>query len=244
MTKISILFAFVLFTVAAQAQDFLEFDKLQFRTTDDTLLYRMLKPSQHDNARYPLVIFLHGSGERGNDNVVTLKHIAPLFLKDTNREAFPCYVIVPQCPENENWTYPDWYQEPKEPLSSVVSLIDSLKNLPTVDSTRIYVTGLSMGGYGTWYLLTKYPDIFAAAVPICGGGDPHQVQKFAHIPIWNFHGAKDDAVPVERSRSMMEALEDAGGTPKYTEYRKVGHESWINAYAEIGLLPWLFSQKR
>lgn len=244
MTKISILVAFVTCVMTAQAQDFPEFDKLQYTTSDDTLLYRLLKPAtQKENERYPLVIFLHGSGERGNDNVVTLKHIAPLFLKESNRATYPCFVMVPQCPENENWTYPDWYREPKEPMSSVISLIDSLKTLPSIDTSRIYITGLSMGGYGTWYLLTKYPDMFAAAVPICGAGDAHQVEKFIHVPIWNFHGAKDDAVSVDNSRKMIQALKDAGGNPIYTEYKKVGHESWVNAYSEPKLLPWLFSQK-
>jgi predicted peptidase len=244
MTKISFLIAFASIVIKIHAQDFPEFDKLQYLTPNDTLLYRLLKPvEQNENARYPLVIFLHGSGERGNDNVITLKHIAPLFLKESNRLKYPCFVVVPQCPANENWTYPDWYHEPGEPMSSVVALLDSLKALPFIDSSRIYLTGLSMGGYGTWYLLTKYPETFAAAVPICGGGDIHQVENFKHVPIWNFHGAKDDAVPVERSRSMIRALKDAGGKPAYTEYRNTGHESWVNAYAEPGLLPWIFSQK-
>ena len=244
MTKISFLIAFTAITVSTIAQDFPEFDKLQYVTTSDTLRYRMLTPvAQKDSERYPLVIFLHGSGERGKDNVVTLKHIAPLFLNESNRTKYPCFVFVPQCPANENWAYPDWYQEPKEPIRSVVQLIDSLKTLPFIDASRIYITGLSMGGYGTWYLLTKYPDTFAAAVPICGGGDIHQVEHFRHIPIWNFHGAKDNAVPVERSRSMIRSLREAGGNPNYTEYKKVGHESWVNAYQEAGLLPWLFAQK-
>lgn len=244
MTKISFLIAFTAITISAIAQDFPEFDKLQYVTANDTLLYRMLKPgTQKESERYPLVIFLHGSGERGNDNIVTLKHIAPLFLNESNRAKYPCFVLVPQCPANENWAYPDWYQEPKEPMSSVISLIDSLKALPFIDNSRIYITGLSMGGYGTWYLLTKYPDMFAAAVPICGGGDTHQADKFKHVPIWNFHGAKDTAVPVDRSRNMIRALKDSGGNPRYTEYKKVGHDSWVNAYQEPDLLPWLFAQK-
>ncbi len=244
MTKISFLIAFAAITIRAIAQDSPEFDKLQYVTTNDTLLYRMLKPGmQKDNELYPLIIFLHGSGERGNDNTETLKHIAPLFLNESNRAKYPCFVLVPQCPANENWTYPDWYQEPREPMSSVVSLIDSLKALPFIDSSRIYITGLSMGGYGTWYLLTRYPDIFAAAVPICGGGDILQAGKFKHVPIWNFHGARDTSVPVDRSRSMIRALKDAGGNPRYTEYKKAGHDSWINAYREPDLLPWLFAQR-
>lgn len=244
MTKISFLIAFALIVTGTTAQDFPEFDKLRYQTSGDTLLYRLLKPLEMKaGERYPLVIFLHGSGERGQDNIVTLKHIAPLFLNDSNRVKFPCFVLVPQCPAGKDWTYPDWYQEPKEPMSSVIALLDSLESLPFIDSTRLYITGLSMGGYGTWYLLTKYPGKFAAAAPICGGGDTHQVEKFKHVPIWDFHGAKDDAVPVERSRSMIKALKDAGGNPRYTEYKKVGHDSWVKAYAEPDLLPWLFGQR-
>lgn len=226
------------------AQDFPEFDKLQYATANDTLLYRLLKPTETESGkRYPLVIFLHGSGERGNDNIVTLKHIAPLFLEEKNRKQYPCLVMVPQCPANENWTYPNWYQEPKEPMRTVVELIDSLASLPSIDSMRIYITGLSMGGYGTWYLLTRYPEKFAAAVPICGGGDPHQVEKFKHVPIWAFHGSKDDAVPVAQTRNMITALKKAGAKPTYTEYKKVGHDSWVKAYQESELLPWLFSHQ-
>jgi predicted peptidase len=113
-----------------------------------------------------------------------------------------------------------------------------------VDSSRIYVTGLSMGGYGTWYLLTRYPDFFAAAAPICGGGDASRVEVFKHIPVWVFHGAKDDVVPVAQSRDMVKALRKAGAKPRYSEYRQVNHESWVPAYQERDLLPWLFSHSR
>ena len=226
------------------AQDFLEFERQAFETETDTLLYRLLKPKETaEDKRYPLVIFLHGSGERGNDNTITLKHIAPLFLEEKNRTEFPCFLMVPQCPANERWTYPDWYQEPKEPMSSVVALIDSLSALPFIDNTRIYITGLSMGGFGTWYLITRYPEKFAAAVPICGGGDWNQVQNFKHLPIWAFHGSKDDIVHPDQTRKMIQALKKSGGKPTYTEYKKVGHDSWTKAYLEPQLLPWLFSHK-
>lgn len=243
MTKLSFLLAFTAFAISVHAQDYPEFDKLQFTTSNDTLPYRLLKPvQQRESEKYPLVIFLHGSGERGNDNAVQLKYISPLFLNTANREQYPCFLLAPQCPANENWNYPDWYLEPRKPMSTLIALIDSLIALPHIDKSRVYITGLSMGGYGTWYLLTKRPELFAAAVPICGGGDMHQAEKFSHVPIWNFHGAKDDAVPVEFSRSMIRALKAAGGSPRYTEYKKVGHESWTNAYSEPDLLPWLFSK--
>ena len=245
MSKISLLVALIVIARISIAQDFVQFDKLTHQTTKYTLQYRLLKPKElKENQQYPLVLFLHGSGERGNDNVKNLKYITDLFLKEKNRNDFPCYVVVPQCPASENWTYPDWYRDPREPTNSVVKLIDSLSNLPHVDKSRIYVAGLSMGGYGTWYLLTRFPDMFAAAIPICGGGDPNQVANFTHVPIWAFHGSKDDRVDPEESRKMIEALEKAGARPKYTEYKKTGHvDSWLKAFQEPTLLSWLFSQR-
>ena len=244
MPKISFLFAFLVIAGSALVQDFVEYEKLIYQTPEDTLPYRLLKPQEvKDNQRYPLVIFLHGSGERGNDNVINLKYIAPLFLQDKNRKEFPCYVLIPQCPANERWTYTDWYQEPTEPLSTLMNLIDSLKKNPSIDSKRIYIMGLSMGGYGTWYLITRFPDTFAAAVPICGGGDWNQAKEIAHVPIWAFHGSDDAVIHPDQTRIMIKALKKNGGKPKYTEYKKTGHDSWTPAFQEPQLLPWLFKQQ-
>lgn len=244
MAKLSFLITMLVIAKLSSAQDFPEFERHEYQTSSDTLLYRLLKPKETtEGKRYPLVIFLHGSGERGNDNTINLKYITPLFLEEKNRNNFPCYLIVPQCPAKENWTYPNWYLEPQKPISTVMELIDSMKGLPFIDSTRIYLTGLSMGGYGTWYLITRFPSIFAAAVPICGGGDPHQVENFKNLPVWVFHGAKDDIVSPDQSRKMVDALKKAGGNPKYTEYKKTGHDSWIKAFQEPQLLPWLFSHR-
>ena len=113
----------------------------------------------------------------------------------------------------------------------------------SIDPQRIYLTGLSMGGYGTWDLLARKPDLFAAGVPVCGGGDESTAEKFAKVPVWVFHGDKDTAVPVGRSRTMVEALKKAGGHPKYTEYAGVGHNPWDKAYADPKLMNWLFKQK-
>src|SRR5207244_7702516 len=114
----------------------------------------------------------------------------------------------------------------------------------SIDPKRLYITGLSMGGYGTWDLISRHPELFAAAAPICGGGDEDQAEKIAKLPIWIFHGAKDQAVPVERSRNMVTALKKAGGEPKYTEYPDVGHDSWVRAYKDPELFAWLFAQKK
>ncbi len=244
MPKVSLLFTLIVITRISVAQDFIEFDKLTYQTPQDTLPYRLLRPKEvKENQRYPLVLFLHGSGERGNDNVINLKYITTPFLYEKNRNEFPCFVVVPQCPASERWTYPDWYQEPREPINTVISLIDSLTKLPSIDTTRIYITGLSMGGYGTWYLLTRFPNKFAAAIPICGGGDPHQVDSFKHVPIWAFHGSKDKTVHRDESRKMINALKNVGGDPKYTEYKKTGHDSWTKAYQEDQLLTWLFRHR-
>jgi predicted peptidase len=244
MSKISFLFALIAIARISVAQDFVEFEKLSHQSAQDTLLYRLLKPKEiKENQKYPLVIFLHGSGERGNDNIINLKYITTPFLNEKNRNDFPCFLVVPQCPASEKWTYTNWYDEPKEPISTVVKLIDSLSALPFIDNTRIYITGLSMGGYGTWYLITRYPDKFAAAIPICGGGDWNQVDNFKHVPIWAFHGGRDEIVPPDQSRMMISALKKAGGKPKYTEYKKAGHDSWTPAFTEPDLLPWLFKQR-
>jgi predicted peptidase len=222
-----------------------EFERHIFFTVDDQLRYRLLRPdSIEEGKQYPLVIFFHGTGERGDDNEASLKHIAPLFLDEKNREDYPAFVMVPQCPKDQRWTYPGWYAEPKEPMSTAIELIDSLLVEPGIDTTRIYITGLSMGGFATWYLITRYPNKFAAAVPICGGGDWSRVRAFAHMPIWAFHGREDDIIPVEQSRNMIRAIKKAGGKPRYTEYRKVKHDSWEKAYKESELLSWMFSQKK
>jgi predicted peptidase len=244
MSKVSLLFALIVMAQFSIAQDFDQFDKLTYQSAQNTLHYRLLRPKDvKENQKYPLVIFLHGIGERGNDNIANLKYITPLFLNEKNRNIFPCYVAVPQCPATENWTYPNWYQEPKEPMRSVIALIDSLSALPFIDSKRIYIMGLSMGGYGTWYLVTRFPDKFAAAIPICGGGDWSQAEKIAHVPIWAFHGGRDETIDPDQTRTMIKAIKKAGGKPLYTEYKKAGHDSWINAFKEPEFLPWLFKHK-
>ncbi|MCA9047007.1 MAG: prolyl oligopeptidase family serine peptidase, partial [Planctomycetaceae bacterium] len=126
----------------------------------------------------------------------------------------------------------------------VLELLDQLIKTHAIDEDRIYVMGLSMGGYGTWDLLARHPEKFAAGVPICGGGDEKQAAKIKEMPIWVFHGDADTAVKVERSRNMVAAIKEAGGKPKYTEYPGVGHNSWTPAINEPEILPWLFSQKR
>lgn len=218
------------------------------------LPYRLLSPEKPEaGKRYPLVIFLHGAGERGNDNQKQLKHGAGLFARPEVRAKYPCYVIAPQCPDGKRWCEVDWGDpkphqtpaQPSVPLGLLLEVIDEFRQRPSVDQARLYVTGLSMGGFGTWDLVTRRPGQFAAAIPICGGGDVGAAQILAKLPIWIFHGGNDTVVKTVRSRLMNEAIKAAGGTlVKYTEYPDVGHDAWTAAYNEPELLPWLFGQRR
>jgi lysophospholipase L1-like esterase/poly(3-hydroxybutyrate) depolymerase len=216
-----------------------------------TLGYRLLVPRNYDRAtRYPLVLFLHGAGERGKDNAAQLKHGAGLFLKPQVREKFPCFVLAPQCPPEEKWTDIDWQKggalppAPSEPTRLALEILEKLQTEFSIDPDRLYVTGLSMGGYGTWDHICRAPDRWAAAVPICGGGDPKSVPRAKQIPVWAFHGDADRAVPVERTREMVAALRGANGHVYYSEYPGVPHDSWTTAYEEPELLAWLFAQRR
>ncbi|HKB03670.1 MAG TPA: prolyl oligopeptidase family serine peptidase [Gemmataceae bacterium] len=241
------------FTRTAAAKDESPLQKHVYRSRDGKELpYRLLTPStQRSDKKYPLVIFLHGAGERGTDNEKQLVHGVPQFATNENQENYPCFLIAPQCPDGQKWVDVDWssdsHQQPKEPADSgrlVLELIEaSIKKLP-VDPKRIYITGLSMGGYGVWDLLARRPDLFAAAAAVCGGADEATAAKIKHIPVWAFHGAKDTAVKPARSRNMIAALEKAGGKPKYTEYADVGHNSWDRAYKDPEFYQWLFAQKK
>ena len=237
--------------ISSFAQKMDLFDKLIYISERDTLPYRLLKPvNPQAFDKFPLVIFLHGAGERGNDNEVQIKHITELFLDERNRGKYPCYVVAPQCPKGKWWAdftgkgaNATLSKTPSTPMKMVIGLIeDILKQFP-IDESRIYVTGLSMGGYGTWDLIARYPEKFAAAVPICGGGDVKTASKIKHIPLWAFHGALDEIVTPSQSRRMIKALHDAGGLPGFTEYPDVGHNSWVHAYREPHLMHWLFKQK-
>lgn len=217
-----------------------------------TLKYRLLKPSPYNaDRKYPLVIFLHGAGERGSDNTAQLKHGMADFCKTKWRDKYPCYVVAPQCPESEKWVDVDWSApgndmpaKTSDSMQLVFELTDTMIKDSAVNENRVYITGLSMGGYGTWDALARRPGLFAAAMPICGGGDPKTASRFANVPLWCFHGDKDEAVPVERSREMIDALKAAGGMPKYTEYEGVGHNSWAQTYADPAAIEWLFTQLR
>lgn len=213
-----------------------------------TMPYRLFVPLSHSNQKkYPLVLFLHGGGGRGNDNLKQIQggngFIIDLLIKPESQAKYPCFVLAPQSPQQEGWIEDDSIT-PTAQLQLTLDLIDHLTKRFNIDSNRIYVIGQSMGGFGTFAIITMQPGLFGAAVPICGGGDQSQAGRIAHVPIWAFHGEQDASVKVERSRNMIEAITRAGGKPKYTEYKGEGHLIWTKVVNEPELLPWMFSQRR
>lgn len=232
------------------------FEKHTFNKDKASLPYRLLKPDGYNKdgkESYPLVIFLHGSFGRGTDNTKQLRSGVDEFVKDAARKKYPCFLVAPQCPPDKLWfdvgpndtkTNLPLPKSPTEPSATVLDLIEALRNEYPIDKNRIYLTGLSMGGYGTWDLISRRPELFAAAIPICGGGDLAQAEKLAKISIWAFHGDADLMVPVDRTRDMIAAIKKAGGEPKYTEYKGVGHDAWTRTYKDGKVLDWLFEQKK
>lgn len=210
------------------------------------LLYRLIVPEAAEGPM-PLLLFLHGAGERGDDNERQLIWGKDLMLKAAND--FNCIVIAPQCPAGQTWSIVDWSQskvtfsdEPAEPMRLTQAVIDQLIEQHDVDTNRLYIMGLSMGGYGSWDAICRWPGRFAAAAPICGGGDPAVAEIIKDTPVWAFHGDADPVVSVELTRAMIQAIKDVGGEPKYTEYPGVGHNSWSPAFAEPDFLTWMTSQ--
>jgi len=231
-------------------------EKLTFTKDKANLPYRLLKPDGYDKDgkdRYPLVVFLHGAFGRGTDNRTQLRSGVEEFVKDETRKKHPCFLIVPQCPPDKQWTNVGWFdggrnvplaKNPTEPLGLVLDLIETIAGEHRVDKDRIYLTGVSMGGYGTWDLVSRRPELFAAAIPISAGGDPVQAEKLAKLPIWAFHGDADPLVSIDRPRDMVAAIKKAGGQPRITEYQGGSHDAWIPTYKNPEVLDWLFKQKK
>jgi predicted peptidase len=231
--------AAVVLVVAEEGNAYaLDFIKTEFKAPSGNVLrYAIMKPEKvKTEETYPLVISLHGSGGRGKNNWERNCHANVALGKSERRKQYPCYVIAPTVKKSQRWN--------GETLKTLFELISSLQTKHAIDPDRIYVTGQSMGGYGTFAAITLRPKLFAAAAPVCGGGRTELAKQIAQIPIWVFHGAKDPTVPVERSREMVEALKKAGGTPTYTEYPDVRHNAWTRAYEDNKFWKWLFSQYR
>jgi len=237
--------------------DLYESRTVRVREADTTVefAYRLLKPdaaATGADVRHPLVVFLHGAGERGDDNASQLKFLPAWMAEPDTRRRHPAFVLAPQCRMDERWVDVSWADgrstpqspAPSTDLAAAIAAIDDVVAREAVDPARIYLTGLSMGGYGTWDLAARSPERFAAIMPICGGGDERTAARLATLPLWCFHGDADKAVPVGRSRDMIAAVRRAGGKPIYSELAGVGHDSWTPAYRDGFVLDWLFSQRK
>ncbi len=241
------------------AEPELTVDSFEARTYESPkggkLLYRQLSPAKVESGRqYPLVLLLHGAGGRGDDNVrqITDAGVCPGLLNKVGfASRYKCYMIAPQVPRGKRWVEVNWSAkahdmpaQPGEQMRMALELVDSAMKKYPIDPNRVYVTGLSMGGYGTWDAIQRRPKFFAAAVPVCGGGDTAHAAKLTKIPLWVWHGDKDRAVPTSRSRDMVAAIRKAGGKPIYTEQPNCGHNVWVHAYGSRKTWDWLFAQRR
>lgn len=250
---------FFVFSLKAFSQDFSLFEKREFVQNGDTIPYRILLPKNFDRGKqYPMVLFLHGAGERGNDNEKQLVHGAKIFLEDSIRNKYPAIVVFPQCPQNSFWANIDSrmdsatnkrilvYREdgkPTKAMELLMGMYRDLKDTYKPDNSRLYVGGLSMGGMGTFELVRRLPGNFAAAFPICGGANTATASLLKNTGWWIFHGLKDDVVNPQNSIDMARALKDAGAEVKLTLYPEANHNSWDDAFKEPELFSWLFNHR-
>lgn len=259
MKRILSLIIIVVFSLNATAQQQALYKKHLYIVKGDTLRYRLMLPDHYDpSKKYPLVYFLHGAGERGSDNEAQLINGGNLFSGDSVRKNFPAIVVFPQCPQNSFWSNVKFaidtaghrqfiFTDTAAPTFAMMmaqGLLDHLlKNYP-IKKDQLYLAGLSMGGMGTYEIVDRNPKLFAAAIAICGGGNPSTAPNMKATSWWIFHGAKDDVVPPVLSQQMYEALINVEAKARYTVYPEADHNSWDVAFAEPGLLAWLFSQHR
>ena len=224
-------------------------------TSGGELKYRKLSPRTAGSGEpLPLVVFLHGLGECGDDNLSQLKHGLTYLASREGMQEYPATIIAPQCPEGQRWTTtlaerpgPGKLElNPSEVMRLTMELIDTIQLTDNIDPNRVYITGLSMGGFGTFDLIARRPNLFAAAVPMCGGGDisSEVVNRIKDVPLWIIHGDQDPVVDVKYSREMVEALKEAGGSPRYSELAGFKHNIWDAAYADTELYKWMFNQSK
>ena len=253
------LFILILFFACQSLYSQGNFEAKLFITSEkDTLRYRELLPENFNpQEKYPLVLFLHGAGERGSDNQAQLTHGSMMFTNPVNREKYPAIVLYPQCPKESFWSFekrPEGTLDAKafpanyaiaSILQAVKDLLDSYIANGSVDTDRIYIMGLSMGGMGTFDMACRFPDVFAAAIPICGGINPERLKATAgKVKFRIYHGDKDDVVPVENSRKAYRALKEYGAEVEYFEIVGCNHGSWDPAFNQAGFLSWLFQQTK
>ena len=220
-----------------------------FTASNGTILpYRLFVPvSSTQGHSLPLIVYLHGGGGAGTDNIRQIsggnEAGTRLWLRPDLQARHPAFVVAPQAPVNEPWSAPD--ADSLAPFArGVVDLIRKLAQEFPIDTFRLYVVGQSRGGQGVWDLIIKRPNLFAAAVPLCGDGSLTRVTAARGVPVWAFHGAKDDVTPVTTARALVAALRAAGGVVRYTEYPDVGHQVWKQAFLDPELPNWLFTQRR
>ncbi|MFA7172760.1 MAG: PHB depolymerase family esterase [Kiritimatiellia bacterium] len=221
--------------------------------TGEVFDYRVSVPQfPAPGQRYPMIVFLHGSGECGTDNKKQIKIGLPALLKSLMMLNQQAVILAPQCQQGNWWVHKlareADYKAAKKPTAAMEITMMHCRNIletQSVDPDRVYITGLSLGGFGAWDAIQRWPDFFAAAVPICGGGDVHQARQLKKMPVWAFHGDADKSVSVDCSRRMVEAIRKAGGRRyRYTEFSGVAHNSWDRAYADQEMVTWLLNQRR
>jgi predicted peptidase len=249
----------MLICTSTHAQDLKAYTAETYVHGEDTLSYRMLLPVNFDPAKsYPLLIFLHGSGESGSDNQSQLKNGGMLFLKESFRKDFPSIVIFPQCPANSFWSNTQFKKDstgktefillkggkPSKAMHGLLGMINTFLKKPYVNKSQIYAGGLSMGAMGTYELLRRKPKLFAAAFAICGADNVENVKKYKKIPLWIFQGAKDPIVNPQYAQAIANELNRTGREVKFTMYADAGHNSWDAAFAEPALFSWLFSHRK
>ena len=228
-----------------------------YSQNDSNLKYRFFYPLKYDETKtYPLLVFLHGIGERGSDNELQLKYIDEVIFDKINRIDYPSFVLLPQSPKSDNWSSRKLVNkkirqvfpiddEPTRSLNLVMNLLDSLVNHRMINDKKVYLSGLSNGGMGSFELLKYRPNMFASAVVICGGGNTEWAKEFSlTTPIWIAHGADDDVVVPEFSINMVKAILENGGSPKFSLYENVGHDSWFNIFRDPNFLKWIFSHTK
>ncbi|WP_439185611.1 alpha/beta hydrolase-fold protein [Carboxylicivirga taeanensis] len=262
MQKSLLVIALILLASTAwsvKAQQVSQYGKREFIHENETLLYRILYPDNYDeNKKYPLLLFLHGAGERGSDNERQLNLGGDLFLNEKLRQKYPAIVIFPQCPVDTMWTartkhmdaQQNWVfnfpvsEVPPRPAEMVNLLVEEYMEIPSVDKSRIYIMGISMGGIGTLEFLHRWPDKYAGAAVICGGHDYRITDNYKHLPIWFFHGEADDVVPHHYSYEVYKTVRKGDRRTRYTSYPNTNHNSWDKALAEPKLLKWMFKNQK
>jgi predicted peptidase len=248
-------------TGIAAAQDFSAYRKAVFIDGPRQLPYRLLSPVAKPEKKYPLVIFLHGAFEKGNDNELQLQIGGRFFMRDSIRGNYPAFVLFPQCPIDDSWVYfenkldittgnyTDWKfpfkPEPTDVTASLLKLLGQLLTNDSIDKSRVYIAGLSQGGMGVLEIIARKPETFAAGISMCGAGDPATSKLFAgKTALWLFHGDKDQVVPPNFSEQFYRRLKRADAKVRFTSYPGVEHNSWSKAFTEPDLMQWLFSQSK